>query len=154
MPSGVFLFRWVGELVDASLVAAAEEVAGEESGDAGLGHLDPDQPGAECNGIGIIVLAGEGGGERLGNLRAATGGVAVRGDRDPDARSADRDSTLGPSIRQRLRQKGAVARVIDALAGVGAEIDDLVAVGTEPVCKLILHLEAGMVGGKGYSHGG
>ena len=49
----------VGELVDAALVAAAGEVGVEEGGDAGLGHVAADQPRAEREHVGVIMLAGE-----------------------------------------------------------------------------------------------
>ena len=69
--------------VDAVLVAPAFEVGGEEGGDAGLGHVDPDQPRAERDGIGVIVAARKLGRERLGDLGAAAGGIAIGGDGDP-----------------------------------------------------------------------
>ena len=103
-----FLFRGVGELIDAPLVAAAEEVAGEESGDAGLRHVGADQAGAEGDGIGVIVLAGERCRKRLGDLGAAAGRIAVDGDGDADARPANGDSALGPTVGESLGEHGAV----------------------------------------------
>ena len=57
----------IGELVDAALVAAAGERGGEEGVDAGLGHLDADQPRAQREDIGVIMLAGEPRRQRLGD---------------------------------------------------------------------------------------
>lgn len=138
--------RGACELVDAPLVTAAEEFAGKESGDAGLGHLNPDQPGADGDGVAVIVLAGEGRGKRLGDLRAAARGIAVCGNGDADARSADDDSALGSTVGERFGQQGTEPRVIDAFGTVCAEVDDLVTVVPEPVRELVLHLVAGMIG--------
>ena len=54
-------------------VAAAAERRGEEGLDAGLGHLDADQPRAHGDDVGVVMLAGEAGRERLGDQRAAAG---------------------------------------------------------------------------------
>ena len=98
------LQKWVGELVDAALVAAAGEIRGEKGGDAGLGHFDADQPRAQGDDVGVIMLAGERGGKRLGNAGAAAGRIAVGGDRDADARAAHRDAAIGAAGGDRLGQ--------------------------------------------------
>ena len=152
MPSGGFPFRRVGELIDAALVTPAEEVVREKSADAGLGHLDSNQPGAEGDGVAIVVVPGKRRGQRLRDLRTAAGGIAVGGDGDADARPANSDSTLGPAICQSFGEEGPKAGVIDAFSTVGAKVDDLMAVGPKPVGKLVLHFEAGVIGGQGNAH--
>jgi hypothetical protein len=71
------------------LAAVAFEWSGEERGDTGLGHLDPDQPGAQRNGVRIIVAAGKAGGNGLANLGTAAGQVAVGGNGNADPRAAN-----------------------------------------------------------------
>ena len=78
------------------------EVGGEEGGDAGLGHFRADQAGAEGDGVGVVVLAGERGRKRLGDLRAAAGRVAVDGDGDADAGAAHGDPALGAAVGERV----------------------------------------------------
>ena len=85
----------VGELVDAALVAPAGEIGAEEGGDAGPGHVAADQPRAEREDIGVIMLAGQRCRQRVVDPRAAAGRVAVDGDRNADARAADGDPALG-----------------------------------------------------------
>ena len=116
--------RGVGELIDAGLVASAEEVAREECGDAGLGHFEADQPGAERNGVGVVVLAGERGGDRLSHLSAAARRVTVGGDGNTDTGAANGDSPFGAAVGESLRKKGAVTWIIDALRTIGAKVDD------------------------------
>src|ERR671912_1770300 len=152
MPSSGFLFRGAGELVDAPLVAAAEEVTREESGDAGLGHFRADQPGAEGDGVAVVVLAGERSGERLRYLRTAAGRIAVGGDSNADPRPADSDAAIGAAVGERLRHQGSISGVVDAFRAVRAEVDDLMPVCPKPVGKLGLHLETRVVGSKGNAH--
>lgn len=57
----------MAELLDPALVAIAEELGCEEGGDAGLGHLDADETGAERDDVRVVVLARKAGRERLGD---------------------------------------------------------------------------------------
>ena len=136
----------------AALVPAAEEARGEEGGDAGLRHFDPDQARPERDGVGVIVLAREHRGERLVNLGAATGRVAVGGDRHSDSRAADGDPALGAAVRKRLSEERPKPRIIDTLMAVRAEVEDLVALLREPARKLVLEVDASMVGGEYDAH--
>ena len=75
-PSVAFL-QELGELVDAALVAPAGEFGAEEGLDAGLGHVAADQPGAEGQDVGVIMLAGQRGRQRLVDPGAAAGGLRL-----------------------------------------------------------------------------
>ena len=114
--------QFVGKLVDAALVASACEIGVEEGGDAGLGHVAADQPRAEREHVGVIVLAGELRRQRIVDPRAAARGIAVDGDRDADARAADRDSALGVAAAIASASFRAEIGIIDALGAVGAEV--------------------------------
>ena len=80
----------MGKLVDAALVAAAQEIRGQKGADAGLGHFDPDQARAKSDRVGVVMLPRERRGQRLGDLRAAAGGIAVGRDGDADRRTRKR----------------------------------------------------------------
>ena len=140
-------------MIDAALMAAALEISVKKCLDARPRHLDPDQSSAECDGVRVIVLACKAGRERLRHLCAAAGRIAVGGNRDPDARAADGDSALGAPVRDRLGEHRPVARIIDALVAVGAEVEDVVALCREPGRKLVLEVDAGVVGGHYDAHG-
>ena len=107
----------------------------------------------ERDDVGVIMLAGEGGGDRLVDPRAAALGVAVDGDRDADARAADGDAALGRAGRDGVRQPSAEIGIIDAFGVVGAEVADVIAKLAEPHRQLALEGETGMVGSKGDAHG-
>ena len=64
----------LGELVDAALVAPAGEIGAEEGRDARLGHIAADQPRAECQHVGVVMFAGECGGQA--GRRPARSGIA------------------------------------------------------------------------------
>src|SRR5215217_8325661 len=106
MPSGGFLFRRVGKLIDAPLVAAAEEVVGEEGGDASLGHLQPDQPRSKRDGVAIVVLAGKRSRERFCYLCTAAGAIAIGGNSDSDPRPANGNPAFGPAVCKRIGKNG------------------------------------------------
>ena len=140
------MFIGVGELVDAALVPAAEEVGAKEGGDAGLGHFAADQPRAQCKHVGVVVLACELRRERIVDARAAAARIAVHGDRDPDAGAADGDATVRFSKSHFRRELGAILRVVDAFGAVGPEVGDVMALLAQPGGKLVLELVTGMVG--------
>ena len=143
----------MGELFDAPGMAAAEEIRGQEGVDAGLGHFEADQARAQGDRVAVVMLPGERCRKRLGDLGAAAGGVAVGGDGDADARTADADPAFGPAVCQRFGEQRSVTRVIDAFMAVGAEVEQLVTLLGEPGRQLVLEVDAGMVGGEDYAHG-
>jgi len=108
----------LGELVDTALVTAAFEVSVEKGFDAGLRHLGPDESGSKRDGICVIVLACERRRQRLRNLGAAACRVAVGGDGNANARSANCNPALGASVGQGLGEHRSEARIIDTLVTV------------------------------------
>ena len=64
-------------------MTAAGKIGGEKRFDAGLGHFLADQAGAHRDGIGVVMDARKTRRQRLGDKRAAAGGIAVGGDRNP-----------------------------------------------------------------------
>ena len=90
----------MAELADAAGMAIAAEGGGEESGEAGLRHIDAGKARPHGDHIGVIMLARERGGERLGDQRTATGRVAIDRNRDADARSAQCNTEFSASKSQ------------------------------------------------------
>src|SRR5688500_11225953 len=105
----------MGELVDSALVAAAGERRGEEGVQAGLGHFDADQPAAQRDDVGVVMLAGQAGRERLGDQSAAAGGMTVGGDRNAYPRAAQSDSAVGAAGRDLLGELVAVIGIVDGI---------------------------------------
>jgi hypothetical protein len=135
-------------LIDAALVAAAFEIRRKECGHASFGHLYSDESGTKGDRIGVIVLSGEDRRQRLSHLRAAARRVAIGGDCDSDPRSANGDPPLSATVGQSFGEQCAEARIIDAFVAMGAKVDDVVALLAEPSRKLVLEVDAGMVGGE------
>ena len=105
------------------------------------------------NDVGVVVLAGEAGGQRIANPRAAAGRFAIDGNRDADPGPADCNSALRLSRSYGAGETGAELRIIDALRAVGAEVDDLLASLSQPLGEFVLEEVAGMIGGEGDFHG-
>jgi hypothetical protein len=135
-------------------MAATGKIGGQESGDAGLGHILPGQPRAERHDIGIVMLARKRCRERLGNQGATERGVTVDRNRNPDARSAQGDAALGSAGGHGIGQLEAEIGVIDACVTIGAKIEDLMPLFGEPRGKDGLKREGGMIGGNGDAQGG
>ncbi len=142
----------VGKLVDAPAVAAAEEGCGEERLDARFGHFDADQPAAERDHIGVIMLARQPGRERLRHQCAAAGRVAVGGDRNADSRAAQGDPEIGAAGGDLLGELVAIIGIIDRFDALGAEIVDLMSALAEPLTEQGFEIDGGMVGSNGDPH--
>jgi len=84
-------------LVDAGLVAPAGEFGAKEGVHAGLGHVRANQPRAQRQHIGIIMLARQRRRKRVVYPCAAACRVAIDRDGDADARAANDDAAVGVS---------------------------------------------------------
>ena len=142
----------MGELFDPAAMASTGERGGEKRFDAGLGHLDPDQPRAQRDDVGVVVLAGEAGGQWLGNQRAAHRRVSVGGDRDADPAATQGNAELGLAARDGIGQDVAEIGIIDRSLAIRAEVADLVSGLTQPRGELGLEREGGVIGGDGEFH--
>ena len=148
----------LAELADPALVAPGRiagigEFCVEKSGNAGLRHFDPYETRAQSDAIGIIMFAREGRGKRLADQSAAHLRVAVDADRDADARAAQRNPEFDRAFRDDLGKAVPVIGVVDALAGLGAKVGDLMALFDEPFGKVGFQLHGSVVGGDGDAHG-
>jgi hypothetical protein len=143
----------VGELLNAALVAPAGKIGLEKGGDAGARHVLADQPRAERQHIGIIMLARQPRRKRLVDPRAAARRVAVDGDGDAEAGAAYGDPALSAAAWNLLSQLRAILRIVHALRTVGAEVSNFVAGFPQPAREFVFQLIPGMVGGKGDAHG-
>ena len=140
------------ELIDAALVAATLEFRRKECSDAGLGHFAADQPCTERNCVGVIVPAGKCRRERLRNLRAAAGRIAICRYCDADAGPADADPALRATIGNRLGQHRTKAGIIDAFVSVSSEVENVVPLLGEPGDKLVLQVDTCVVSSKHDAH--
>ena len=103
----------VAQFLDAPSVAAAGEGRGEEGLDARFRHLAADEPSAQRDHVGVVMLAGEAGGERLGHERGTASRMAVDRDRDADARAAESYALGCLAGGYRLGEAIAVIGIID-----------------------------------------
>ena len=136
----------LGDLGDASGVAAALECGGEKDVDDLVGEALADDAGADRQHVGVVVLSGQARrvqavAERRPNASHRVGSqlLALPG-------AADHDPEVGIAVADRPGGGGAERRVVDALGRVGAMVDDLEAGGSEPLDQMLLELVAGMVG--------
>jgi hypothetical protein len=103
----------MGQFLDARAVAPAGKGSGKKALQAGLGHVDPDQPRAHCDDVRIVVFAREFGGIGIADERAAAGRIAVDRDRDADAAAAQRDAALGRSVGDGGGKLVAIVGIVD-----------------------------------------
>ena len=134
-------------------MASSFEVDREESIDAGLGHVDTDEPPAQRKHVRIIVPTGKLGRKRIVDARAAALGFTVDRDRNPDPRAADGHPAFGVARCDRLGELASKLRIIDTFRTVCPEVRDVVTLLAQPACKLVLEGVAGMVGGEGDAQG-
>ena len=76
--------------------------------------------------------------------------MAIGGDADADAGTADQDAAAGAPLAQRRRQRIGHVGVVDRSAIVRAQVEHLQSALLDRDLQRVLELEAGMVGGKGY----
>lgn len=149
----------LAELADPALVAPGRiagigEFCVEKCGNAGLRHFNPYETRAHCDAIGIIMFARESRGKRLAHQRAAHLRVTVDADRDADARAAQRDPEFDRAFSDDLGEAVTVIGIVDARAGFGPEVGDLVSLFDEPFGKVGFQFDGGVVGGDGDAHVG
>ena len=94
-------------------MTAAGEVGGQEHLDAFLGDFHADQPGAEREHVGVVVLACQPGAGAVMAQRGADMAVTVEGDRNADAGAADGDAASGPALAKRPGEGIGVIGIVD-----------------------------------------
>jgi len=90
----VFFLFDSGDLIEAALVASTGEGCIEESLDHFEGGGGCDDAGAEGEDVGVVVFAGELGGDDVVGQGGADAGNFVGGDGNPNARAADGDTEI------------------------------------------------------------
>src|SRR5581483_5631675 len=127
LTSSLLLTRKRVEQRDALLVAAAGERRGEERLERLLGDRAADQPLAEADDVGVVVLARQARRGRLRHQRRAHARHLVGRHRDADARAAHRHAARVAQLDDFFSDGGAELGIVDRLDGVGADVDHLVA---------------------------
>src|SRR6266436_7373667 len=84
----------LGDFVEAALVAASGEGCLEESLNHFEGGGGGDDAGAEGEDVGVVVFAGELGGDDVVGQGGADAGDFVGGDGNPNARAANSDTEI------------------------------------------------------------
>src|SRR4051794_8872447 len=133
-------------------MAPAGEAGVEEGEYADLGHVAAYKARAQCEHVGVIVLARQFGGERFAHPCAAAAGLAIDSDRNADPRAADGDSALRLTRCHSVRELAAELGIIDAFGTVCAEVAHVMALVAQPPHELILEQVPGMIGGKSDAH--
>ena len=124
-----------GELVDAVRVPAAVERRGEEDLQRALRDELGREALAEAGDVGVVVPPRHLGLERVVDDGATGTGDLVHRHADALAAAAARDAELGLPAGHRTPDPRAEARVVRAFGGVRADVDDVVALGDEPVAQ-------------------
>src|SRR6185437_4224672 len=133
------------DLLEAADVAAPLERGGQEHVEDRQGEGLGDDPGAEGAHVGVVVLAGQAGGELVG-AESRPGAVdLVGGYLLPLPAPADHHPGFGPAPHHGAGDGGADRRVVDRLDRVGPEVEDLVAPAGQKGVDRLLEQEAGVV---------
>ena len=127
-------------------VAAAGKVGVEEGGHAGAGEVGSSQARAQGQDIGIVMLAGKGGGQGLADQRTAARGIAVDRDGNADAGAADGDTAARAAGGDRLGNGIAEIRIIHGSRTLRTEIEHIVAEPPHVIRKRRLQLDGRMIG--------
>lgn len=102
--------------------------AGEGRVEEGLDHFEGggggDDAGAKGEDVGVVMFAGELGGEDIVGQRSADAGDFVGGDGNPDARAADSDTQIGLFRSNAFAHGFAEIRIVHGVFGAGALIVD------------------------------
>ena len=139
------------DFVEASVVLLIREEAGfEELGDELLCLFRGDDAGAEAEDIHVVVLHALPGGIFVVADGGADAGDLVGGDGGADAAAAEDDAT--PSLAGSDGfggSAGEVGEVVEGVEGVSTNVVDVIAEAPDEGQKLLLELEAAVVGAEG-----
>src|SRR5690606_9533448 len=140
------LLGGLAQLGDPACMTAALERCFKENLQAVLGCIDADQPGAQCNDIGIVMLTRETRAQAVMHQSGATARDAVGGNRNADSAAADGHAELRVAPGDGLAQCTAKIGIIDAFGAQGAKVHDRVALALQLVAKQVFQFETRMVG--------
>src|SRR3546814_10170924 len=107
-------------------MATAGELGGKESLHTVAGGLDADQPGAERQYVGVVMLAAQPGAGGVVAQCGTAAGDPVGGDGNADTGAADGDAEAGLAGRHGLAQGAAEIGIIDAFRAIGPEVEHTV----------------------------
>src|SRR5205823_1292200 len=113
----------------------------------------PDDLGAEAEHVHVVVLDALVRGVPVVADRGADARHLARGDRSADARSAHEHASLRAAGEDRLADLASLVGIVDPHGvGVGAEVDDLVAVRAQRLEDCIAKMDSAMIEGDGDVH--
>ncbi len=141
------------ELLHAALVSAALELGREPDFHDLLGEARADDPRAHREDVRVVVQPREASRVEVVAKRGTGAAHLVRGELLALSGAPDHDAALGVSGDDLAGDARADRRVVDGLGGIGAEVDDLVAVRLEQALDVLLELEPRVVGADRDPHG-
>lgn len=142
----------VAELLDAGLVTAAFEGRGEEDVDDAQGEGVSEDAGPEGQHVGVVVLAGQPGGELIETEARSHTMDLVGGDGLTLAAAADDDPPVGSTGAHLPTHGGAQAGIVDRFPRVRAEVVQIVVTVAQRRGHHALEPVPGVVSGDGDPH--
>jgi hypothetical protein len=113
------------QFVDALLMVAAVEFRAQEHFDAFFRYRFADHPSAHRQNIRIIMLAAQPRARGIMRKRATDMRMAVGGDRNADARSADQNAVSGLAGLDGIGQLAGVIGMVDGIGAICAQVQPL-----------------------------
>lgn len=129
------------------------ERGAKKRGNEVAGKRRPDNARTETEDVQIVVLHGLPGGVAVVAHGGADAGKLVGGDGDAGAAAAHDDPTVCAPIAQRRGNRLGTVGIVDRRRGVSAEVQHVVPLRAQRGCKVAFHFIAGVIRGKGDTHG-
>ena len=133
------------DLFDAPLVPAALERRGEPERDDLVGQPASDDPAAEREDVGVVVLPGQPGGIEIVAECGTGPRYLVGGHLLPLAAAADDDAAIRALAHDRARDRGANLRIVHRIAAVCPEVVDRVPEPGQHRHEMLFQRKSGMV---------
>ncbi len=128
-------------------VPSTFELAGHERGDARQRYFLADDPATHGEDVGIVVFAAKAGRHWVGRFHTSDATDLVGHDLFARATAAQHDAQPAVPASDRPGRRGDDIGVIHGCAGIGAEVDRLMASIFQPLDDGPLQGEPGMIGG-------
>jgi hypothetical protein len=143
----------LGDLIEASLMAAALECRAQPQGQDFVGKSSADDPAAHREHVRVVVLTGQPRGEQIVAERCAHALDFVRRDLLPLAAAAEDDAAIRAARRDEPADVGADRRIVHRILGVRPTILDLVTEPLERRNQMLFERKAGVVRSDRDAHG-
>lgn len=133
------------DLAQSPLVSTAVEFGAEPHFDHSLHALLSDQVGRQAEHVDIIVSAADLGGHFIVTRRGSNARHLVGSDRHSNSGAANQDASISFLLRNLVSDDRSDVGIVDAIGGVGAYVDRLMAQSSQEIDELPLELDSTMV---------